>query len=145
VASFSDGQIAAAVDAGDYDDPRARTFLVRCLIERRDKIARYWFDRVAPLDFFAVEGQVLRFHDLAQEIGLAGERAYDVEIESSGPGGRTSKRVHVLRPGLPLQGIAIGAQRVSILLSVAGSGAEAVRVELTRRGSEWVVSLVRHG
>ncbi len=63
VASFSDAQIAAAVEAAHYEDPRARDYLVRNLIVRRDKIARHWFGRVAPLDFFAVEGGVLRLRE----------------------------------------------------------------------------------
>jgi hypothetical protein len=145
VASFSDGQIAAAVDAAQYDDPRAREFLVRILIERRDKIARYWFGRLAPLDFFVVQGQELRFHDLARDIGLTSGRAYDVEIESAGSRAHATKRVHLSDPGLPLQDLEIGAPRVSIQVSITGSGAKPVRVELTRRGTEWLVTRVRHG
>ncbi len=145
VASFSDGQIAAAVDAAQYDDPRAREFLVRSLIERRDKIARYWFGRLAPLDFFVVQDQELRFHDLAQDIGLTSARAYDVEIESAGSRAQTPKHVHLSDPVLPLQDLEIGAPRVSIQVSITGSGAKPVRVELTRRGTDWLVTLVRHG
>jgi hypothetical protein len=145
VASFSDGQIAAAVEAAQYDDPRAREFLAHSLIARRDKIARYWFDRVAPLDFFVVRDQELRFHDLAQDIGLTRERAYDVEIEPAGSKAQASKRVHLAGPSLPLQALEIGAPRISIQVSITGSGAKPVRVELTRSGAEWLVTLVRHG
>ena len=84
VASFSDAQIAAAVEAAHYQDPRARDYLVRNLIVRRDKIARHWFGRVAPLDFFSVQDGALRFHDLAVDVGLAGARAYDIEAADAG-------------------------------------------------------------
>jgi hypothetical protein len=144
VASFSNDQIAAAVDAAHYDDPRASEFLVRTLIARRDKIARYWFARMAPLDFFRVEDGALRFHDLGVDIGLAGARAYDVEIESEG-GSPAANRVHLPDTNLPLAALGAAASRVSIELSIRGSGAKPVRVELARRGADWAVTRVRHG
>jgi hypothetical protein len=145
VASFSNEQIAAAVDAAHYDDPRAKEFLVRALIARRDKIARYWFGRMAPLDFFWIEDGALRFHDLGVDIGLAGARAYDVELESAGGRGPTPNRVHLQNPDLPLQAFGAAASRVSIEVSITGSAAKPVRVELTRRGADWAVTRVRHG
>jgi hypothetical protein len=145
VASFSDGQIAAAVDAAHYDDPRASEFLVRTLIARRDKIARYWFGRVAPLDFFRVEDGALRFHDLGVDIGLAGARAYDVAIETGGGRGTATDRVRIRDTDLPLQDFGPAASRVSVQVSITGSGAKPVRVELTRKGADWAVTRVRHG
>jgi len=144
VASFSNDQIAAAVDAAHYDDPRASEFLVRTLIARRDKIARYWFARMAPLDFFRVEDGALRFHDLGVDIGLAGARAYDVEIESEG-GSPAANRVRLPDTNLPLAALGAAASRVSIELSIRGSEAKPVRVELARRGADWAVTRVRHG
>ena len=145
VASFSDEQIAAAVDAGQYDDPRATEFLVRNLIVRRDKIARYWFDRVAPLDFFHVEDGTLRFHDLAVDVGLERARAYDVEVESSGGRGSGDRRVHLSGTLLPLTALANGASHLSLEISIAGNGAKPAYVELTWKGSAWIVTRVRHG
>jgi hypothetical protein len=140
VASFSDAQIRAAVDAARYEDPRARDFLVRNLIERRDKIARYWFGRVAPLDFFAAENGAVRFHDLALDMGLTPARRYDVEIERGGRG-------HVLlsSPDLPLRSLGTATSRIELEISVEGSRAKPAHVELTRRGAEWAVTRVRHG
>jgi len=145
VASFSDAQIAAAVDAAHYDDPRAREYLVRNLIHRRDKIARHWFGRVAPLDFFAVEGEVLRFHDLAVDIGIAGARGYDAEIESSGGGARARERLRLERAQVPLPDRASGRSRLSIEVGIAGDRARSTRVELIRRNDAWIVTRVRHG
>ena len=145
VASFSDAQIAAAVEAAHYEDPRARDYLVRSLIVRRDKIARHWFGRVAPLDFFSVRDDALRFHDLAVDLGLAGARAYDVEVESAG--GRSPGHKHVRLSGaeLPLVSLGDGASHLSLEISVAGSGAKPAYVELTRKESAWIVTRVRHG
>ena len=140
VASFSNAQIAAAIDAAGYEDPRAPAWLLRTLIERRDKVVRYWFDRVAPLDFFHVEGGVLRFRDLALDIGLTGRREYEVEIDAEG--GRVPERMRLAETEVTLpQG---GATRLSLTLSVPGTDAASVRVELGREGSDWVVRRVRH-
>jgi len=144
VASFSNAQIAAAVDAAKYEDPRAREFLVRNLIIRRDKIARYWFSRMAPLDFFWMQDGGLRFHDLAVEVGLESARSYVVEIEPTG-GGTPSKRLSLNSPELPLHSVGTNASRLSLTISVAGNKAKPAHVELTRKGNGWVVTQVRHG
>src|SRR6185503_17271322 len=138
VASFSDEQIAAAVDAAQYDDPRATEFLVRNLIIRRDKIARYWFGRVAPLDFFEVQDGALRFRDLAVDVGLERARAYEVEVD----GGR---RIRLSSAVLPLAAPGKGTSRRSLTFSVAEKGAKPATVELTWKDSEWVVTRVKHG
>ena len=145
VASFSDAQIAAAVDAAHYEDPRAAPFLVRYLIVRRDKIARYWFDRVAPLDFFSVRDGALHFHDLAVDVGLARSRAYDVEIDSPDGGASLAEKVRLSDTALRLPDGGDVASRLSLEFSVAGNGAKPTRVELRREGSVWVVTQVRHG
>lgn len=145
VASFSQAQIEAAVDAAGYEDPRAKPYLVKTLMERRDKVVRYWFREVAPLDFFEVDQGVLRFRDLAQDIGIAGARAYRVEIESHGEGPDIDKTVRILKPELPLEALNTEAQRLDLVLSVVGSKAKPVVVELVRdSGKGWVVTWVRH-
>jgi hypothetical protein len=70
VSAFTNAQIEAAVAEGRYPHPEAARYIAGMLAARRDKIARYWFDRVAPLDFFVWEDGVLRFHDLGAERGL---------------------------------------------------------------------------
>jgi len=139
------------VDAAHYEDPRAREFLVRNLIVRRDKIARYWFGRVAPLDFFTADASELHFHDLALDLGLAPVRRYDVKIEGPrrGPYGAGGTRPpHLIRldsPDLPLRLIEGSSSQVSLEISVEGSGAKPAHVELTKQGSQWVLTRVRHG
>lgn len=52
VTSFTDSQIKAAVAAAEYSDPEVAACMVRFLAERRDRIGRYWFARLNPLDRF---------------------------------------------------------------------------------------------
>ena len=42
VAGFTDEHIRAAVEAAHYTDPRAAEYVIRILIERRDKLVRRW-------------------------------------------------------------------------------------------------------
>jgi len=142
VASFSDAQIEAAVGAARYEDPRATAYVVQNLIVRRDKIARYWFGRVAPLDYFQVHDGALRFRDLEVDIALAGARAYDVEFEAKE--GRHG-RLRLRSAELPLGEFGADASRLSLEITVAGSRAKPAHVELTRAGAGWVITRVRHG
>jgi hypothetical protein len=70
VSAFRREHLEAAVAEGKYVNPEAARYLVRTLEARRDKIARLWFDRVPPLDFFAWSEGSIRFHDLGAERGL---------------------------------------------------------------------------
>jgi hypothetical protein len=70
ISAFTDEQLRAAVATGRYRSPEAAAHVARVLGERRDIIARYWFDRMTPLDFFVVREGTLRFHDLGIERNL---------------------------------------------------------------------------
>ncbi len=69
VMSFSDEEICAIVETANMSDPGAKEYLIRTLIERRDKVGRYWFARMNPLDKFRIENQngtvSFVFNDLA--------------------------------------------------------------------------------
>lgn len=73
LAKFTDGDIAALVAAAGYEDKSMADTVAKELIIRRDKIVSYYFDRLAPLDDFILQGEVgvLAFTDLAS---LAGTR-----------------------------------------------------------------------
>lgn len=143
VASFSDGQIAAAIDAAGFEDPRAKPYLLDALTERRDKVARFWFERVAPLDFFHVDGGLLRFRDLAVDRRLEAPRAYEARILLEN-GERRDMTIT-----LPAAEIAFGtfgeATLATIRLRPVGSGAMPAVVELMREGAAWRIARVRHG
>ena len=70
ISAFRRDQLEAAVAEGKYRNPEAAKYMVDMLEARRDKIARLWFERVPPLDFFTWREGALRFHDLGAERGL---------------------------------------------------------------------------
>ncbi len=88
VMSFRDEDIRAVVEAGRITNPEAETYLVEMLIKRRDKIGRYWFSRMNPVDRFKAEHQngqlTLRFDDLGVDGELFTEResSYHYNIEA---------------------------------------------------------------
>ena len=63
---------------------RAAQWITKCLIERRNKIGRAFFDDVLPLDDFAVRGGKLAFEDLGGEVRVPRRR------ESTRSRGRSS-------------------------------------------------------
>ncbi len=70
ISAFTDEHLRAAVAEGRYTNPAAAEWIVRVLAERRDIIARYFFDRVPPLDFFRLDAGRLSWHDLGAARGL---------------------------------------------------------------------------
>ena len=75
VMSFTDEQIRTAVKQGQYSNPDAEEYLIKTLIERRNIVGRFFFDRIPPLDDFEIRNtlnneQELHFKDLAIETGL---------------------------------------------------------------------------
>jgi hypothetical protein len=70
ISAFTDEQLLAICEQAHYRDPRATAYVARTLGERRDIIAREWFTRIAPLDFFRCEGSEIVFRDLGVERGL---------------------------------------------------------------------------
>ncbi len=90
VVSFTDEQIAAAVQTARYTDHSAAAYLVQVLKDRRDIIGNYWFNKVNPLDSFkhrnsSNNNQELLFRDLALDNGYAekGHYRYSVHINGS--------------------------------------------------------------
>ncbi len=75
VMSFSDDDIAALVDTGELSDPEAKNALTKTLIERRDLIGRYWFEKSCPLESFEISrdasGLRIEAQDLMSHYGLA--------------------------------------------------------------------------
>lgn len=69
VMSFSDEDIQAIVESGQLTNPEAEKYLTEILIKRRDKIGRYWFSRINPIDNFKASSKedkiIVSFEDLA--------------------------------------------------------------------------------
>jgi hypothetical protein len=78
VAAFSDAEIRALVETGEYSDPRAAEWIADSLMKRRDKIVEAWFSRVVPLDKFTVLDGQLSFEDLGAWRDAGTGRQYSV-------------------------------------------------------------------
>lgn len=70
IAAFTDAELEAIVATGQYSDKRAADWLLKCLIERRNKIVKAFFARVLPLDRFAIENGAVVFDDLGARHGV---------------------------------------------------------------------------
>jgi hypothetical protein len=71
---FRREQIRVALEQARFEDPRALDYLEEVLVARQRKAARYWFNRVNPLDRFELSGGggalALCFDDLLVTYGL---------------------------------------------------------------------------
>jgi hypothetical protein len=77
VGAFTDEEIRAIVQTGEYTDSRTADWIAECLIQRRDKIMAAWFGRVLPIDKFRVADGKLAFDDLAKS--GSGSVAYQIQ------------------------------------------------------------------
>ena len=55
VMSFSDDDLETIVETAQMSTPEAEQHILDVLKERRDKVGRYWFERVNPLDRFQID------------------------------------------------------------------------------------------
>jgi len=70
ISAFRDEHLRAICETAKYRNPEATEYVARVLAERRDIIAREWFARVTPIDFFRTERDRLTALDLGVERGL---------------------------------------------------------------------------
>ncbi|UCH82796.1 MAG: hypothetical protein JSW50_09975 [Candidatus Latescibacterota bacterium] len=70
VGAFSDTHLKAIVEEAQYREPGAAEYVVGILTQNRDIVVRYFFDRVAPLDFFSIVGGEIHFQDLGDRYGV---------------------------------------------------------------------------
>jgi len=100
VAAFTDADIRALVETGEYSDSRATDWITQCLVKRRDKIAQVWLSRVLPLDRFRVVHGELAFDNLGAKYGIGDGREYSIRWSSLDDRGR-STRLPVVGPKVP--------------------------------------------
>lgn len=99
IKQFSDDDIRMLVEAGEYTDKEAVNYLTKILSERRDIIARYWFEKVSPLIDFEVNqqgsGLLIAFSDLSETYGFVNSQdtSYRFEVFDVKPGGDKGKSV----------------------------------------------------
>jgi len=154
VMSFSDEDLRAIVETGRISNPEAEAHLIDLLKRRRDKIGRYWFERINPVDRFKVDAESgttiagngehgsdphfqLRFEDLAVEGNLetAAARRYTVRMYLDGE--PLGPKRSVEQPELPL---ASGGSALDAILDRMGRTSpdqRVVRINLrTRQNGE---------
>ncbi|MBL8228725.1 MAG: hypothetical protein JNL98_09625 [Bryobacterales bacterium] len=143
VMAFTEPEIRAIVEAGQYSNPRAVDYITKTLAERRDKIGRTYFAKVLPLDGFRVEAGSLRFEDLAVKYNFEQPRkheiawsAFDNSTGKQSPlAGETSAGVPQIAPGgylaatITLPGD--NRRKVTAFLRHASGGYEVVGLDRT--------------
>jgi hypothetical protein len=76
VLAFTDDDIRAVVETGEFSDPRVVDYIVSTLAERREKIGRAFLLKVLALENFRVSDGELLFDDLAVKHGFSSARQY---------------------------------------------------------------------
>ena len=72
VSRFSEPQVRAIVRKAQYSDPAATEYLVRTLMQRREKVLRTWLNKVNPIVDAALAGDgTLTFANAAVDAGVA--------------------------------------------------------------------------
>jgi hypothetical protein len=126
---FTPEQIRAVVETGRLSDPRAVDYLTATLVARQRATARYWFDRVNPLDRFAITpgDGALCFDDLALVYRLGADPAATrYRLVSYDDGGR------VLGPAAAIRPDAAGHACARPVLAAGQGGYTIVRIETAR-------------
>jgi len=147
VAAFTDEEIRAIVETGEFSDERTTGWIARCLIQRRDKIAQAWFSKVLPLDRFRVADGALAFDDLRQnhESGAPGSygvhwSAYDNDHGTLTPLSSKGEAVNAMRGRLSVRLPAMrGDGYWAALLESAARPRQSVRVYVRKHGERTAV------
>ena len=135
VMAFTNEEIRAIVETGEYSDPAAVDYLVGTLAKRRDLVGRTYFEKVLPLDRFEVRDGQLTFHNLGVDHGFWQAPQYTWEWatfdnQSGQPGTTIAGAVGPVVPAAAQSGYVVATVRA------AGEPAKAVRVYV--RGSKVV-------
>jgi hypothetical protein len=100
IAAISAAHIALAIEAGNIGDGRARQAIQNALEARRERVIRYWFERVTPVELTKFEGRRLELRDQAIHYGV--ERAettqYYVDFLTS-QGARVGDKLDIVPKG----------------------------------------------
>jgi hypothetical protein len=96
VLSFTEPEIRAMVEAGQYLNPKDTDYIVKILIERQQILARYWLSKVDGLANFSLQpakdGVALEFRDLMVDQKLMDPSGVEYEYEIAGPHYKSGKR-----------------------------------------------------
>jgi len=138
VVAFTNEDIRAIVETGQFSDPRVVDYLVATLAERRDKIGRAFLSDVLPLDNFRISGNEIVFDDLALKYGFSAQRQYRFRwfLFDNRSGAQTS--VPGARPQLPSNLTTSGADvYLATEIRPASGSDKSVTVYLRKAGETW--------
>lgn len=79
IMAIGDADIKAIVASARYSDPKAESWIVECLIQRRNKIGRAYYRKVLPLDRFKILDGKLTYEDLADSAGFGPAGPYGIQ------------------------------------------------------------------
>jgi len=79
VMTFTDDEIRAIVEQGQFSNPEAVDYITKTLIARRDAIGRAWFRRVLPVEELRIENDEVRFENLAVRYRFTAAPTYRYE------------------------------------------------------------------
>jgi hypothetical protein len=119
--------IEAAVEAAKLTDPRAAKWIVEALIARQRKTAKYWFERVNPIDEIHAAGSELCFKDLSLVYGFAQARQTHYRLTFHNRNGKRFAHDSV-DPG------SSGATCAPLQLAGPDEGYTIIRVDTSRPG-----------
>jgi hypothetical protein len=139
VMTFTEPEIRAMLETGQYTHPEALPYLTKVLVERQQKIGRTWFSRVLPLDKFRIEsGTRLAFDDLGVKYRFASARNYNVKWSRFDNEAETKTAI-AGATGVELpRDAAIGGRGLYLAADIdAGEPGKTVTVFLRRRGGTW--------
>jgi hypothetical protein len=107
VMSFRDDDIRAIVETGELSNSDAEQYLIKTLIERRDKIGRYWFSKINPLDKFIASKSsdklILTFSDLGVDYNLYSASETEYRYSVSSDGGYLAENLNTDQPEISIE------------------------------------------
>lgn len=76
VSRFSDDAIRAIVKTGNWEEPGAEDYLIKTLIDRRNKILRFYLSQMNPISDFTVTNGSLTFQNIGVNARLSSSCSY---------------------------------------------------------------------
>ncbi|MBI4387966.1 MAG: hypothetical protein HY582_02860 [Candidatus Omnitrophica bacterium] len=95
IMSFSDEDIEAMIKAGKLTKPKDSDYLKTIVIERRDLIGKYWFQKANPIGNFKLEEKKLIFEDLAVTHGFAAKEGLVYHVDALRKNGKRGEKLAI--------------------------------------------------
>jgi hypothetical protein len=154
IARFDEPAVRSMVEKGRYSDRAAVDYIVRTLMERREKILRTWLNGVMPVVDPVLDGSGLAFRNVAVDSGAAAApSAYQITWYAFDNNTGTHRRIGDTASAASGARIALPAQLSNeqfVMAAVSADGGPAgwrkpARVYFRKDGAGWkLVGLERH-